>query len=90
MDFILSKLRTAWWTKAIEFYAALKGDISSLLRATSSYEKTGFLGDRVFELIALAPHTPKRVVQKLALPDSETGQRKYSWERVVDLHDLFV
>lgn len=63
--FIWKKLNDKWWKKALEFYAALKMDISGLLVVS----KIKYIDDetvqRLRELLSLAPLTSKVSVNEL-------------------------
>ncbi|MCH9648857.1 MAG: NACHT domain-containing protein [Deltaproteobacteria bacterium] len=88
VEFILSRLKTAWWKKAIDFYAALKADISSLLRVASRYKMAEEFGECINELLSAATLTPKRMRHRLTLPDPEFGHLEYDWSKRVDLRDF--
>jgi hypothetical protein len=67
VEFILNRIGEDWWLKVFEFYAALKGDLTSLIiRAlvkpqTHSYLKTLIL------IVKNAPLTPKDAIDRLFL-----------------------
>jgi hypothetical protein len=59
IDFILHRLDQPWWSKTLEFYAAMKGDITSLLmKALVPHRSDGYL-KKLIDLCSYASFTPK-------------------------------
>ena len=66
VEFIWKHIDSDWWRKALEFYAALKGDITPLVQIAAKYGADNKRFYRLFELIKLAPFTSERNIRKFA------------------------
>ena len=53
-----AKISDPWWTKALEFYAALMGDINQVLNQIDARFRESITTNRIDRLAFLAKHTP--------------------------------
>ena len=77
--YVWNRLLTPWWRKTIEFYSALKMDMSVLIRESTKYQTTQESNDRLFDLLKLATLTPPSMIHRVAVPDGNAGRIKYDW-----------
>jgi hypothetical protein len=64
-SFIARKIGEHWWIKALEFYAAKRGDIGGLINKVSEKPVTTMEFELLNKLAEIAPFTPKSALHKL-------------------------
>ena len=82
-SFVWNKLLTPWWRKTIEFSAAIKKDISGLMKECMKYRSHHEATHRVLELVKLTPLTPSPVVNDITVPQGNVSRPEYDWSNKV-------
>ena len=62
--FIWQRIKSAWWKKTIEFYAARKMDITRVVAIGCRERSSIQTMERILELVRLAPFTSKKVLHQ--------------------------
>jgi hypothetical protein len=63
--FIFEKITRSWWLNTLRFYAAIKEDISALLRFAINNDCSGKTASTILELLSFAPWSDRIEVEEL-------------------------
>jgi hypothetical protein len=64
-EFLWTRLRTPWWEKVLQFYAAETKDLTGVVKAGRTFSRNGLEVGIVRHLLQYAPYTSKSVVEQL-------------------------